>query len=644
MRAVLLGTDLLKDVDGSFKAIETNTNIQTSVDVSLYFNQNEFHNFITQNAINEIVYISKQELDIKINDIEVNDDNEVVTNNASKGLNETLAKYCTDNGFTYTPMLLDSNAVTIPFVEDNPNKLILRVTYDTTALIDDTYARDNWEFLKLMNDADPNSIAKTYINDVELGFDSIGSTIRDNNGHPNYVVKKRVTPADNKIFPKLLKINSVEELELIKGSLEVDEYIQEYIFNPNDLLDGRTKYYRSVDLVYGSNLDILNLWCIEHTNALRIDELCDFDNNGLIQFWERPKYIYKFINVGDKQPQLSGDENTIVLLQDGSKVNLSTLPAGSLVKTIAVPNLPLTENYSTSEWSTSFNDFMENYAVDTAELKSKNVTPNWIGFFKEIETADGIKFSDVSHATVLCKELESGSTENYVIKFKQYEDINIGDFVLLFDTENSIMVEKEITNISISYGKVDVYNTDFEQIDLFLTMEESENSKWAILTHNYNYDCRQYSCYPYCYDCYNNWLGGQGVFGCCRCEPYGGYSYYFYCYQTPFYCYDCVDANFQTDCTTGSYCNQDKSDKRLKKKVKHIKTLENGIKIYQFEFKKHFIDKVKLLYDDDVSGVWEGVLAQDLIDTPNEIYVTMDSDGYYQVDYKGLGIRLIKVK
>ena len=48
------------------------------------------------------------------------------------------------------------------------NKLIIRIAYDTTALIDDIYANDNWQFLKLMYDTDENSIPKTYINDEHM--------------------------------------------------------------------------------------------------------------------------------------------------------------------------------------------------------------------------------------------------------------------------------------------------------------------------------------------------------------------------------------------------------------------------------------------------------------------------------------------
>ena len=61
-------------------------------------------------------------------------------------------------------------------------------------------------------------------------------------------------------------------------------------------------------------LEVLNLWCVEFSNSFEIDDICDYNDNNEIQYWERPKYVYKFINVGEKDPHLSGDENTKVLL------------------------------------------------------------------------------------------------------------------------------------------------------------------------------------------------------------------------------------------------------------------------------------------------------------------------------------------
>jgi hypothetical protein len=71
------------------------------------------------------------------------------------------------------------------------------------------------------------------------------------------------------------------------------------------------------------------------------------------------------------------------------------------------------------------------------------------------------------------------------------------------------------------------------------------------------------------------------------------------------------------------------SDIRLKREVRHIATLESGMKLYTFKY-----------LDSDTTYV--GVMAQDLLVNPEwrEAVVTSPS-GYYSVKYDELGFRLV---
>lgn len=70
------------------------------------------------------------------------------------------------------------------------------------------------------------------------------------------------------------------------------------------------------------------------------------------------------------------------------------------------------------------------------------------------------------------------------------------------------------------------------------------------------------------------------------------------------------------------------SDRRLKRDVTHIATLENGLKLYSFKY----------LWDDIVNV---GVMAQDLLthETRRDAVVLM-SNGFYAVNYAALGLRM----
>jgi hypothetical protein len=626
MRAVITGTDFLKDTDGLFKVVETNTNIQMDMDMRYYFNPTVFDTIISGSEINEIVLITKSTLEQGNEYIELGLDSTKWYNEISgTTFIDQLKMYCTGSSITFTQVNVENNSVTIPYVEDNDNKLIVRVSYDTTALIDDTYTRDNWEFLKLMYDTNPNSIPNTFINDVELGFDSIGTNIRNNGNHPNYCIKKRYTNK-NGLYPKIYKISTQEELSNLKTNLQIEEYLQEFIYNESDTLNNKLKYYRSTDLIYGSDLTIANLWASEHTNWVEIKENCDYDDNNEIQYWERPRYLPKPTDESVRAPRLSGDETTKVILPDGSNKLLSSLEVNDSIKSVNFPGLDLNDtDFNFLTWSGSFNDVMSGYTTSTSSLRVIEEKESWLGWFVEFTTLDGITFSDVSQAEILIK---SGEVDNYVVKFITYALLKVGDVVLLFDNQTNTLVEKVIQTLYFTFGKSNVYVADFEQLDVFLTLEETdtETPRYGIITHNYSYDCWSMTTVwggghqLACYGCLKGSWAFRWAATCCRVG--GGYGWtgnmdvYYPPGDVPIF---------------DGYCNWQKpSDIRLKENIVLVGKSESGINIYQYNYK----NDIKL---------YEGVMAQELIGTDFEDALSIEKNGMYSVNYKKLDVKFKKL-
>ena len=96
--------------------------------------------------------------------------------------------------------------------------------------LDETYAKDNFEFLKLMHGADSTSIPKTYFNDgAGLSVDSLGDTLNDNGVLPNYIVKLRYPTIDYAQYPKVRKSSFLSGLR-----------------SPKSRPTREMKYYRSI--------------------------------------------------------------------------------------------------------------------------------------------------------------------------------------------------------------------------------------------------------------------------------------------------------------------------------------------------------------------------------------------------------------
>jgi hypothetical protein len=653
MRGVIIGTDFIKDVDGSFKSIETNTNVGLAVPVSMYLDITNFNDFVESNNFNEIVVIHNTTNTQIFNSGEL----EHFTGSYGKNLNfiNFIKNYYSGSAITVTEEKVDETAVLIPNVEDSDDKLIIRLAYDVTALIDDTYARDNWEFLKLMNDSNPNSIAKTYINDEELGFDSIGSTLRDNGNQPNYCIKKRITPANNNVYPKLLKIATVEQLNIIKNNLEADEYIQEYIFNEADLLNNKLKVYRSVDLVYGSNLDCLNLWIAENSNLMDIIDTPDYDDNNEIQIWDRNRYTTKYnAKTNDIAIKFSADEGTKILNTDGEIILVENLNVDDYVKSVSFPGLETSVGItSTGKWTGSIELILNEFSITSSQVISKVMTP-YFGEIIEIELENGSVFSDVPHASILTQVEISGSI---VSKFVGYEHLQPQIDIFVWDNNTNSIITSSIVEIRYSYQELNAYTLNVEQFDLFLTLEESDGNRYGLITHNYDYDCYNYSCPAStylgdnCTNCADSYYVGNCNYqsGCCRI---GGFNS---TYNTPntepadwgctmfsyFYDFDrgtvtgCIGAPYYM--ARGSACNGNKpSDTNIKEKIKFIGKTKDGLHIYEFTYN----DYIKKLWmketGENLNGEWSGVLAQELIGTKYESAVQKHKEGFYTVDYNKL--------
>ena len=640
MRAVIIGTDFMKDTDGTFKALETNTNIQLDTQWSLNYDGSAFENFILSNNFTEVVLISNEDnthpetshtINYEISELRSINENRTENSIPTISFNFTFSQYLksflSESNIELITISTDRTSTTIPFVEDADTKLIIRISFDTTALIDDNYARDNWGFLKLMYDADNNSIPKCYINDSEFGIDSIGAILRDNGNHPNYCIKKRVTPSDNKIYPILLKVSTIEELNDLKSNLEVDEYIQEYIFNTDDLFDGRLNTYRSIDLLYGSNLDIINLQIIEKTKILPLLSSSDFDDNNQVQPWDRMRYLQKFYtSINQIAIKLSATENTKVILPDGNIELVPNLQIGDEVKSILVPNLPDESDNDLDLWSSSYESVINNSEISSSSLINKS-TSDFFGILVTIETDVNSTYSDVGHAKIMVKDGED-------VKFKPYVQLKIGDEILTFDTTTNELITTSITNINFRFDRFNAYTLDFEPIDLFLTIEETENqTRYGIVTLNYDYDCYYWLSIYYSGPgyCLNWYTCAGGAFGS-TC-PWN-YNYFGPCSRTVWrngtfpaeFSYSPGSANI----IQGDNCNDQKSDIQYKENLNLIGVSNNGLNIYEFNYKNE-------------EGLYQGVIAQELIGTTFEKALSLNIDGLYEVDYNKIDVEFKKI-
>jgi len=530
MKAVIVATDLLKDTDGSFKILELNTNVGSVIgDINNYFDIEVFNQFVVSNGIEVIEFINQS---MGLNDTVI--DVEMVESSVPKAFNMLLSEYYSGSStVSFTIHNVEATATTIPFIEDASNKLILRNAYDSTALIDDTYAKDNFEFLKLMYDADVNSIPKTYFVNDTLGIDSIGEVIRDNGEYPNFIVKERYPTTNYEQYPKIYKINTAEELSNLKSSLPFNTLLQEYIINENDLYNNKLQTYRSVDMIYGSNLEVMNLFSpYVHTNSTILSAAADFDSNNELQYWERPIYLQKVVDRlnTNKFKNYKVDADSKILDGDGFLKNINDIVLGDTLKSVQLNNLGWSDNemplYSASVDDVTIGSSIIN--TNVTNIESFEGVTFWL---KEITLNDGTIFSDVDSSTVIAKVSTDPSE---LFRFINFRGLGVNDNIIVVNTTTNELEIKTISSIQYSYNKETIYKLDVEESDLYLTMEEQSISPiYALIQHNPAQQCQNNCCN------YSYWYCGS---------PCNGYSYNGYAYSSGVCC---AEGSFQ--CGTYSY-------------------------------------------------------------------------------------------
>jgi hypothetical protein len=161
MRAVIVGTDLIKDSDGNYRVLEINTNTDVHASITNDLDWDGFKNILTTSGINELHFIYAQ-------------NNILIDISTDVNIRDKFVEICDELSIQYFNYELDVDSISVPNIEDSFNKLIIRTAYDTTALVDDSYARDKVNFNKLIS---PKGFSTNYYYnsdiDSELNFDNL---------------------------------------------------------------------------------------------------------------------------------------------------------------------------------------------------------------------------------------------------------------------------------------------------------------------------------------------------------------------------------------------------------------------------------------------------------------------------------------
>lgn len=563
MKATIIGTDLL-DYDGDVKILETNTNTTIYNDGADLLDYNELFTMLVANSITEFHYIFT----------EVDSHKPV---NQPYRFKVILEQKCSENGISFNYYVVPFGSITVPYIEDASHKFILRQSFDTTALVDETYCADKFEFFSLMSGS--SYIPNTYQNDETLGLDTI-DTIVDNGDNPNFIVKSRYPNYDSLVYPELHILTTDEELTSLKSTTPTNHLLQEFIFNESNLVGGRYSIIRSIDIIYGGNLDVINMGGYRQSTIIPLTfsptEL--LPDTTILNKKSRYKYITKELGKNNGV-EYHTDDDSVILGYTGSLLDVDTIKLGDYVKSINFQDLD-GNNASKFEYD-SLETFGWNGTLEHSNQTLTSMSSSLQYFYSSsVDTIyvrmtleDGRTWVDAPSCTYYIEE--SGSLDT---RFEKVNKMYVGDKLIVTDSNTNSLTAVTITGLEMEHAQKTVYTLDLEPSDLFLV--DVGDGDFSVM-HN--------GCW-----CPSSFCGN--------------------------WCYD----------NTCAGCGGGKSDISYKENIKLIGKSPSGINIYEF----NYIGE---------EGLYEGVIAQELVGTKYENALSLNNDGKYLVNYNQIDVQFKKI-
>ena len=488
MKGTIIGTDLLEQGD-AVKILEINTNTSIINEGANFLDYDPFFNVLIDNNITDLHFIWTEGA-------------AYLPLTETFRFEEILIQKCEENNINYHAHKVPANSVTVPHIQDEDNIFILRQSFDTTAIVDDTYCADKFGFFNLMKDTE--FIPKTYFNSTEMSMDTIDTVNYFNSDEPNILKKHRLPMYDVKIYPELHSIQSDEDLLDIKSNTDSEQNIllQEFVYDEKNIVDGRYNTIRSIDIIFGPDLDVINMGGYKLSTIIPLT----FSNNEFIENTRKlnQKTRYKYITktLGNFAAiDYHTDDDTQILSYDGTLKDVDTIQLGDHIKSIDFRDFNGTgpssdRNIEVFGWDSTLQQTQDTL-VEVQSSLSGITSAEVDTIFVRITLSNGLSWVDAPSCKYYIEEKDLLST-----KFEKVNKMYVGDKIVIIDKDTNQLSTLEITGLEMEYAKKTIYALDFEPSDLFLVdigdglFGVMHNSCWCP----WNY-CGYYCNSNYCPGC-----------------------------------------------------------------------------------------------------------------------------------------------
>jgi hypothetical protein len=344
-------------------------------------------------------------------------------------------------------------------------------------------------------------IPKTYQIGENIGLDSLDSVNYTNTETPNVLIKARYPSYDTLEYPALYRVADTTELNDVKNLVNSNYLAQEFIFSEDNLEEGRYSIIRSIDIIYGSNLDIINMGGYKQSTLIPLSFTADEFLEGTNKLNQKSRYKYITKELGNfAKNDYHTDDDSFILKNDGTLADIDTIQLGDYVRSIDY--VDFNDNHAAKFEEGKINTFgwdsnliQDNQTlIQTGSALNNMISASVDTIYVRITLEDGRTWTDAPSATYYIEESGSLST-----RWEKVNNMFVGDKLVITDDNTSELTIITISALEMEHAQKVIYNLDFEPSDLFLVdigdgnFSVMHNSCWCPWQYC-GYWCNSYYC------------------------------------------------------------------------------------------------------------------------------------------------------
>ena len=454
MKGTLFSADFVKDVNGNIRLLELNTDTGITTAALNRIDYDAINAYITGSNITKITTIGKS-----AHHKEFVDAFETNISNACPSV--------TEFNKIYEPL----NAIYPTVVSDEADRLILRLAYDESAVFDSTYCKEKANVYNLFvsqSTPDSSSIAEYYYSSSADGvvYDYIAREVNAEGNVPD-AAYKLVGSGDTSIdFYRFEPQGSSSRADAWDSFIESNygdgHLLTKYHFYNSGSFDNKVHSLRSLNIILGTDLDIVNLTTY-HTPAtfeLPTDISSELpENTGINKL-----HIKHFYEYATNYVKFNSDVDGIysehkVIKADDSAVEIQNINTGDIVKSYFISGSPDTDDYQTLfEWSSTGPSFPSGSYVTSSTVISKTTEAVKYNALNEIVVDGDPIYVGTNKSFLVYTTSSNAMSYKAAVKLDPSDDyfIDLDGDLLGIDSASVFITNDETTNVT----EIDVEDTD----------------------------------------------------------------------------------------------------------------------------------------------------------------------------------------